>query len=69
MKPSSGSLRRVFCKPRNTGSVRSSVPKPRALMAAFGRAVALLRLRVAECGRVDAAFFKDAQRVAGAGRG
>jgi len=26
-----GSSSRVFCRPRNTGSVRSSVPKPRSL--------------------------------------
>ena len=35
-KDMTGSRRRVFCRPRKTGSVRSSVPKPRSLSLSSG---------------------------------
>ncbi len=45
---STGSTSRVFCKPRKTGSVRNSVPKPRSLSLIVGLAWIFFPRRIAD---------------------
>ena len=60
-----GSSRRVFCSPRNTGSVRSSVPRPRSLNLTSGRPGSSSGFGMPIFGALSPAPLEHAQDIAG----